>query len=174
MPGVSGGADLHRKSTLKSALLLQGVYRERVLRLLLLSTPSAGKADIRMLQPSTKAPPGQKDENITRDQARRLVGRWAERIEDLALEIYKTAHAYAVSNFEEPRLSPGHALRPLKSPSLGRSNSRCPDGEGNRHSRYEDGIWSSAPFLSACFVVADKVKGLDEENDEIVVVDELL
>lgn len=81
-------------------------------------TNPAGKADIRMLQPSTKAPPGQKDENITRDQARHLVGRWAERIEDLALEIYKTAQAYAVSSFGESRLASGNTLGPLKSPSL--------------------------------------------------------
>lgn len=48
--------------------------------------------------PSTKAPAGEKDENITTDEARKIVGdKYADKIENLALSIYKAAHAYAVS-----------------------------------------------------------------------------
>ncbi|TRX90898.1 hypothetical protein FHL15_008103 [Xylaria flabelliformis] len=47
--------------------------------------------------PSTKAPMGEKDENITPDQARQIVGdKYADKIESLALAIYKAAHAYAL------------------------------------------------------------------------------
>ncbi|KAI1750517.1 SAICAR synthase-like protein [Xylaria castorea] len=47
--------------------------------------------------PSTKAPMGEKDENITPDQARKIVGdKYADKIESLALTIYKAAHAYAL------------------------------------------------------------------------------
>ncbi|KAI1818649.1 SAICAR synthase-like protein [Poronia punctata] len=47
--------------------------------------------------PSTKAPVGEKDENITPDQARKIVGeKYADRIESLALSIYKAAHEYAL------------------------------------------------------------------------------
>lgn len=47
--------------------------------------------------PSTKAPVGEKDENITPDQARKIVGdKYADKIENLALTVYKTAHAYAL------------------------------------------------------------------------------
>ncbi|KAI0441643.1 SAICAR synthase-like protein [Xylaria telfairii] len=47
--------------------------------------------------PSTKAPVGEKDENITPDQARKIVGdKYADKIENLALSIYKAAHAYAL------------------------------------------------------------------------------
>ncbi|RYC56179.1 hypothetical protein CHU98_g10029 [Xylaria longipes] len=47
--------------------------------------------------PSTKAPMGEKDENITPDQARQIVGdKYADRIEKLALAIYRAAHAYAL------------------------------------------------------------------------------
>ncbi|KAI0551847.1 SAICAR synthase-like protein [Xylaria curta] len=47
--------------------------------------------------PSTKAPIGEKDENITPDQARQIVGdKYADKIESLALAIYKAAHAYAL------------------------------------------------------------------------------
>ncbi|KAI0450029.1 SAICAR synthase-like protein [Xylaria acuta] len=47
--------------------------------------------------PSTKAPMGEKDENITPDQARQIVGdKYADKIENLALAIYKAAHAYAL------------------------------------------------------------------------------
>ncbi|KAJ2978100.1 hypothetical protein NUW58_g7601 [Xylaria curta] len=46
--------------------------------------------------PSTKAPVGEKDENITPEQARKIVGdKYADKIERLALAIYKAAHAYA-------------------------------------------------------------------------------
>jgi len=66
-----------------------------------------------MWQPSTKAPPGSKDENISPDEARKIVGeRWARKIESLALNIYKTAHTYAVSNLQELQLSPGHVSVP--------------------------------------------------------------
>ncbi|KAK4691928.1 phosphoribosylaminoimidazole-succinocarboxamide synthase, partial [Lecanoromycetidae sp. Uapishka_2] len=76
--------------------------------------------------PSTKAPQGSSDENISPEEARKIVGeKWAGKIESLALSIYKTAHSVAL----------------------------------------ERGI-----------IIADtKMEfGLDEENDEIVVVDELL
>ncbi|KAI0143597.1 SAICAR synthase-like protein [Xylariaceae sp. FL1272] len=47
--------------------------------------------------PSTKAPVGEKDENISVEQARGIVGdKYADRIESLALAIYKAAHAYAL------------------------------------------------------------------------------
>ncbi|KAI0808773.1 hypothetical protein GGR55DRAFT_689733 [Xylaria sp. FL0064] len=46
--------------------------------------------------PSTKAPVGGKDENINTEQARQIVGeKYADKIENLALAIYKAAHAYA-------------------------------------------------------------------------------
>ncbi|KAF2229842.1 SAICAR synthetase, partial [Viridothelium virens] len=46
--------------------------------------------------PSTKAPPGESDENIHPDQAAELVGsRYAKRIEELSLEIYTKARDYA-------------------------------------------------------------------------------
>ncbi|KAI1359412.1 hypothetical protein F5Y08DRAFT_80078 [Xylaria arbuscula] len=47
--------------------------------------------------PSTKAPVGGKDENITPDHARQIVGdKYADKIENLALAIYKAAHEYAL------------------------------------------------------------------------------
>ncbi|KAK7431952.1 Bifunctional purine biosynthetic protein ade1 [Neonectria magnoliae] len=47
--------------------------------------------------PSTKAPAGEKDENISPEQARKIVGdKYADKIENLALTIYKAAHAYAL------------------------------------------------------------------------------
>ncbi|KAI0521705.1 hypothetical protein F5B22DRAFT_547730 [Xylaria bambusicola] len=47
--------------------------------------------------PSTKAPVGGKDENITPDHARQIVGdKYADKIENLALAIYKAAHGYAL------------------------------------------------------------------------------
>ncbi|KAI1437859.1 SAICAR synthase-like protein [Xylaria sp. CBS 124048] len=47
--------------------------------------------------PSTKAPVGEKDENITPEQARKIVGeKYADKIENLALSVYKAAHAYAL------------------------------------------------------------------------------
>ncbi|KAI0542787.1 hypothetical protein GGR58DRAFT_496896 [Xylaria digitata] len=47
--------------------------------------------------PSTKAPVGGKDENITPEHARQIVGdKYADKIENLALAIYKAAHAYAL------------------------------------------------------------------------------
>ncbi|KAK3392962.1 putative phosphoribosylaminoimidazole-succinocarboxamide synthase [Podospora didyma] len=46
--------------------------------------------------PSTKAPLGQHDENITPAQAAKIVGeRYADRIEALALQVYNTGAAYA-------------------------------------------------------------------------------
>ncbi|EXJ81835.1 phosphoribosylaminoimidazole-succinocarboxamide synthase [Capronia coronata CBS 617.96] len=46
--------------------------------------------------PSTKAELGQHDENISTEQAEQIVGaKYAKRIEDLALKIYKTARDYA-------------------------------------------------------------------------------
>ncbi|KAI0391886.1 SAICAR synthase-like protein [Xylariaceae sp. FL0594] len=47
--------------------------------------------------PSTKAPVGEKDENITPAQAREIVGdKYADKLESLALAIYKAAHEYAL------------------------------------------------------------------------------
>lgn len=47
--------------------------------------------------PSTKAPAGEKDENISPEEAKKIVGdKYAARIEELALKIYKAAHAYAM------------------------------------------------------------------------------
>lgn len=61
---------------------------------------------IRPLQPSTKAPVGEKDENITPDEARKIVGaKYADRIESLALKIYKAAHEYAVRSAIALRIS---------------------------------------------------------------------
>ncbi|KAI1626095.1 phosphoribosylaminoimidazole-succinocarboxamide synthase [Exophiala viscosa] len=46
--------------------------------------------------PSTKAELGQHDENISTEQAAKLVGeKYAKRIEDLSLQVYKTARDYA-------------------------------------------------------------------------------
>ncbi|KAJ4158392.1 uncharacterized protein LMH87_008919 [Akanthomyces muscarius] len=47
--------------------------------------------------PSTKAPAGEKDENISPAQARKIIGdKYADQIEALALKVYKAAHAYAL------------------------------------------------------------------------------
>jgi phosphoribosylaminoimidazole-succinocarboxamide synthase len=47
--------------------------------------------------PSTKAELGQHDENITIERAAEIVGpKYAQRIEDLALQLYKTARDYAL------------------------------------------------------------------------------
>ncbi|KKY25368.1 putative phosphoribosyl-aminoimidazole-succinocarboxamide synthase [Phaeomoniella chlamydospora] len=47
--------------------------------------------------PSTKAELGEKDENITTEQAAAIVGtKYAARIEQLALQLYESAHAYAL------------------------------------------------------------------------------
>ena len=47
--------------------------------------------------PSTKAGLGEHDENITTEQAAEIVGtEYAQRIEDLALQLYKTARDYAL------------------------------------------------------------------------------
>jgi len=47
--------------------------------------------------PSTKAPVGEKDENISPEEAKKIVGEeYAQRIEALALDIYKAASAYAL------------------------------------------------------------------------------
>jgi phosphoribosylaminoimidazole-succinocarboxamide synthase len=46
--------------------------------------------------PSTKAELGEKDENISPDEARKIVGdKYADRIEKLALDLYKAGAAYA-------------------------------------------------------------------------------
>lgn len=46
--------------------------------------------------PSTKAELGQHDENISTEEAAKIVGeKYAKRIEELALQIYKTAREYA-------------------------------------------------------------------------------
>lgn len=46
--------------------------------------------------PSTKAELGEKDENISPDEARKIVGdKYASRIEELALSCYKAGAAYA-------------------------------------------------------------------------------
>jgi len=47
--------------------------------------------------PSTKAPVGEKDQNLSPEQARQIVGdRYADKIESLAMALYKTGHAYAL------------------------------------------------------------------------------
>ena len=47
--------------------------------------------------PSTKAEQGKHDENITTEQAAEIVGvKYAQRIEELALKLYKVAHDYAL------------------------------------------------------------------------------
>lgn len=48
--------------------------------------------------PSTKAEAGANDENIHPDEAAKIVGseEYAQRIENLALSLYKAAHAYAL------------------------------------------------------------------------------
>lgn len=49
-----------------------------------------------MYTPSTKAELGQHDENISTEEAAKIVGdKYAQRIEDLSLKIYKTARDYA-------------------------------------------------------------------------------
>jgi phosphoribosylaminoimidazole-succinocarboxamide synthase len=56
-------------------------------------------ADPRLRQPSTKAPAGEKDENISPEEARKIIGdKWAGEIEKIALKVYKAAYDYAVSN----------------------------------------------------------------------------
>lgn len=46
--------------------------------------------------PSTKAELGQHDENISTEEAAKIVGeKYAKRIEELALQVYKTAREYA-------------------------------------------------------------------------------
>ena len=48
--------------------------------------------------PSTKAAPGEHDENLTREQAAALLGReLAERVENLSLQIFQEASAYAAN-----------------------------------------------------------------------------
>ncbi|KAF7544737.1 hypothetical protein G7Z17_g9713 [Cylindrodendrum hubeiense] len=47
--------------------------------------------------PSTKAPAGESDENISPEQARHIVGdKYADKIESLALSLYSAAHEYAL------------------------------------------------------------------------------
>ncbi|KAH6896741.1 phosphoribosylaminoimidazole-succinocarboxamide synthase [Thelonectria olida] len=47
--------------------------------------------------PSTKAPAGEKDENISPEAARKIVGdKWAGEIEKIALKVYKAAYDYAL------------------------------------------------------------------------------
>ena len=49
--------------------------------------------------PSTKAPAGEKDENITRAQAEALIGaKHAARVEELALQLYTVAATYAAEH----------------------------------------------------------------------------
>jgi phosphoribosylaminoimidazole-succinocarboxamide synthase len=46
--------------------------------------------------PSTKAPAGEKDQNITKERAAEIVGqKYADRIEQLSLQLYKAASDYA-------------------------------------------------------------------------------
>lgn len=61
--------------------------------------------------PSTKAEYGSHDENISQDKARMIVGdKYADKIEELALAIYKAAHEWAVSS---SRSSNGDLNRPV-------------------------------------------------------------
>ena len=55
------------------------------------------KFDQPIYTPSTKAELGGKDENISIEQAAEIVGpKYAKKIEELALRLYETAHAYAL------------------------------------------------------------------------------
>lgn len=55
------------------------------------------RLDTPIYTPSTKAEPGEKDENISIERAAEIVGpKYAKRIEELALQLYETAHAYAL------------------------------------------------------------------------------
>ena len=57
---------------------------------------SQGFPDGPMYTPSTKAPAGEHDENISKEQAAELVGhKYAGRIEELALQLYKAGSQYA-------------------------------------------------------------------------------
>ena len=54
------------------------------------------KLDTPLWTPSTKAPPGGKDENISVEKAREMLGPYAAEVERLSLAIYQTAHDYAL------------------------------------------------------------------------------
>lgn len=58
---------------------------------------NASKFPKAIYTPSTKAPAGESDENISVEAARQIVGEaYADRIESLALQLYNTAAAYAL------------------------------------------------------------------------------
>ena len=57
-----------------------------------------------MYTPSTKAELGDKDVNISPDEARKIVGdKYASRIEELALECYQAGAEYAAERVSLPR-----------------------------------------------------------------------
>lgn len=97
--------------------------------------------------PSTKAPLGEKDENITPEEARKIVGdKYADRIAELAVSIYKAAAEYALARgiiIADSMLLP--------------ESSRC------------------SPVVSLTLLPIAKFEfALDEANDEVVLVDEVL
>ncbi|KAL3466794.1 hypothetical protein BJX64DRAFT_274431 [Aspergillus heterothallicus] len=47
--------------------------------------------------PSTKAEQGEHDENIHPDKAAEILGEYASKVAELAVQLYKTAHAYALT-----------------------------------------------------------------------------
>lgn len=58
----------------------------------------SSKLDTPLWTPSTKAPAGEKDENIHPDQAKELIGAdLAAKVEKLSIELYSKAHEYALS-----------------------------------------------------------------------------
>ncbi|KAI1272522.1 hypothetical protein F5Y07DRAFT_403346 [Xylaria sp. FL0933] len=96
--------------------------------------------------PSTKAPVGGKDENINTEQARQIVGeKYADKIENLALAIYKAAHAYA---FER--------------------------GIIVADTKFEFGASKSSSYAEFHTKILMASTGLDEKTDEIVLIDEVL
>ena len=54
------------------------------------------KLETPLWTPSTKAPPGGSDENISVERAREILGPYAAEVERLSLAIYQTAHDYAL------------------------------------------------------------------------------
>jgi phosphoribosylaminoimidazole-succinocarboxamide synthase len=103
--------------------------------------------------PSTKAELGDKDINISPDEARKIVGdKYASRIEELALACYKAGAAYA----EERGIIIVRRALTLSNSSLDLSLPRTD-------------LLTFSPQADTKFEF-----GLDEETDEIYLVDEVL
>lgn len=83
-------------------------------------------------KPSTKAPVGQKDENITPEQASKIVGeKYAARIEAIALKVYKAAYTFAVSIL--------HVQSSCE--YVGSQADTDAARKRHHHCRHKDGIW---------------------------------